>query len=205
MKRLGVLISGRGTNLRAVLEAHARGELLITPALVVSNVAGAGALTLAHSHGVAQHTLPHQNYASREAYDQALIQVLSDAQVDIVLLAGFMRVLGPLFCERFRGRIINVHPSLLPAFPGAHAVREALRYGAKVSGATVHFVDEGLDTGPIILQEAVAIAENDDEQTLHTRIQTIEHRLVPQAVQLVATDQLRLDGRRVSLLHKGQP
>lgn len=194
MKRLGVLISGKGSNLRAVLEKKPRG---VEVACVISNVPGVLGLEVARTHGVETHVIRHQDSPSREAFDATIVKLLEASRVDFVLLAGFMRLLTPVFLNAFSRRVINVHPSLLPAFPGAHAVRDALQYGVKVTGATVHFVDEGTDTGPIILQRAVPIEDGDDEAALHARVQKIEHEIVPLAVELWASGRLALDGRRV--------
>lgn len=191
MTRLGVLVSGRGTNLEAVSEAITRGDLPAQIACVISNVAGVRALAVAALHHLPTQVISHRDFPSRDAFDQALLQALEKAQVDLVLLAGFMRVLTPGFVAAFRRRIVNVHPSLLPAFPGAHAVRDALAYGVKVSGCTVHLVDEGVDTGPILLQEAVAVEPGDDEKTLHARIQKLEHRLLPAAIRMLSGDGVR--------------
>lgn len=194
MKRLGVLISGKGSNLRAVLEQKPAG---VEVAVVISNVPGVLGLEVARLFGVETHVVRHQDYTSREAFDATIVKLLEASKVDLVLLAGFMRLLTPTFLKPYAMRTLNVHPSLLPAFPGAHAVRDALRYGVKVTGATVHFVDEGTDTGPIILQKAVAVESSDDEAALHTRIQKVEHEIVPQAVAIAASDRWKMDGRRV--------
>jgi phosphoribosylglycinamide formyltransferase-1 len=200
MTRFGVLISGKGSNLRAVLEAKLEN---VEVACVISNVPGVLGLEVARQHGVPMHVVRHQDYGSREAFDDTIVKLLDASKVDFVLLAGFMRLLTKTFLERYALRTINVHPSLLPAFPGAHAVKDALGYGVKVTGATVHFVDEGTDTGPIILQKAVDVLPDDDEAALHARIQRIEHEIVPQAVALVASGGARLDGRRVVLSNDG--
>lgn len=194
--RLAVLVSGRGSNLKAVLDARARGEIQADICTVVSNVADAPALAHAAAAGVPARVIAHRDFASREAFDEALVAHLREMRADVVLLAGFMRMLTSVFCSAFP-KTINVHPSLLPAFPGAHAVRDALAYGAKVTGVTVHFVELALDAGPIIAQEAVAIARDDDEAALHARLQLVEHRLVPQAVAAVCAGKARLEGRHV--------
>ncbi len=195
-----MLVSGRGTNLAAVLAAKSRGELPHAEiACVISNVAGAPALAIAEAAGVPRRVIPHQQFATREAFDEALCAVLLEAKADGVLLAGFMRLLTPRFIETFRHRIINVHPSLLPAFPGAHAVRDALAYGAKVTGVTVHLVDEGTDTGPVIMQQSVPIEEDDTEERLHARMQRVEHVLVPRALELLCAGRLSIDGRKVRI------
>jgi phosphoribosylglycinamide formyltransferase 1 len=190
--RLAVLASGEGTNLQALLDDDVVGPCVV---LVVSDRADAGALRRAGSaRAIHVDPTPHPDRAS---YDAALLRLLRREGIDLVCLAGFMRFLGPELVEAFRDRILNVHPSLLPAFPGAHAPRDALAWGAKVTGATVHFVDEEVDHGPIVLQEAVPIREDDDEASLHARIQEVEHRLYPRAVRLWLEGRLGLEGRMV--------
>jgi phosphoribosylglycinamide formyltransferase 1 len=202
--RLGVLASGGGSNLQALLDAC--GAPLDAPVpVVISNVPGAGALGRAERAGVATEVLPSKGVADREAYDLAVVEALRRHRVDLVCLAGYMRLVTPAFLRAFgpvegtRGcpRVVNVHPGLLPAFPGLHAARQALAYGARVAGCTVHFVDEGTDTGPIIAQAVVPVLPGDDEVTLQARIQAEEHRLYPQAVQWFAQGRLALAGRRV--------
>lgn len=196
MLRVAVLASGEGTNLQALLD-----DPQVAPALVVvlSDRAGAGALARARAHGVAAlHVDPAG--LDRDAYGDALLRVLEDHHVDVVALAGFMRILGPRVVRAFEGRMLNVHPSLLPAFPGAHAVDEALAWGVKVSGATVHLVDEEVDHGPVVLQEAVPVRPDDDEESLHARIRAVEHRIYPRAVGLLLEGRLKLEGRIVHVL-----
>ncbi|WP_242396249.1 phosphoribosylglycinamide formyltransferase [Anaeromyxobacter oryzisoli] len=205
MIRLGVLASGSGTNLQALLDATAAGRLDAKVAVVVSNVPGAGALERARRAGVATEVLPSKGVADRAAYDRAVVETLRRHEVELVCLAGYMRIVTPAFLGAFgpsassRGcpRVVNVHPALLPAFPGMHAARQALTYGARVAGCTVHFVDEGTDTGPIIAQAAVPVLPGDDEAALQARIQVEEHRLYPQAVQWIAQGRLALEGRVV--------
>jgi phosphoribosylglycinamide formyltransferase 1 len=196
--RIGVLISGRGSNLQALIDAQHAGRLGGEIALVVANVATAQGLQRAAAAAIPACFRSHQGLA-REAYDAGLLALLREHAVDLVCLAGYMRLLSPPFVRAFPGRILNVHPSLLPAFPGLAAPRQALDYGARITGATVHFVDEGLDTGPIVLQEAVAIDEGDTEASLAARILAVEHRLYPAAVRRVLGGGLRRDGRRVLL------
>jgi len=196
MKRVAVLVSGRGSNLAAVIAARDRGTLPDTElACVVSNVADAGALAIAASAGISSTVIRHQDFRTRATFDAALVERLHG--IDYVLLAGFMRLLSPVMVGAFKNRILNVHPSLLPAFPGAHAVRDAIAYGAKLTGVSVHFVDEGTDTGPVILQRSLAIEDTDTEESLHARIQKIEHQLVPETLALACAGRLRVDGRRV--------
>jgi phosphoribosylglycinamide formyltransferase-1 len=196
VKRIGVLISGRGSNLQALLDAAAGGGLGGAVALVISNVAGAQGLERAARAGVPAQVMDHRG-VPREEHDRAMREALRAHDVDLVCLAGYMRLLSPAFVRDFGGRLLNVHPSLLPAFPGTGAVRQALAHGVKVTGATVHFVDEGLDSGPIVLQEAVAVADDDTEETLAARVLAAEHRLYPAAVRLVLQGAVAIEGRRV--------
>jgi phosphoribosylglycinamide formyltransferase-1 len=194
---ISLLISGRGSNLGAIVEAIARGELRARVAVVVSNRADAVGLERARAAGIETRVMPHGDYASRDDYDRALLAELRARGVALVCLAGFMRRLGPAFCDAFPNAILNIHPSLLPAFPGAHAQRQALAHGVKISGATVHFVTPELDAGPIVMQEAVAVRDDDTEETLAARILTVEHRLYPTAIQRVLDGRWRLVDRRV--------
>jgi len=194
-KRIGVLVSGRGSNLQALLDAWRGGTLGGEIAVVVSNVESAPALERARSAGVPTEFRDHRG-RPRESFDLELAQVLEARAVDLVCLAGFMRLLSAAFIERFAGRIVNVHPSLLPAFPGQHAQRQALEHGVKVTGATVHLVDAGLDSGPIVVQEAVPVLESDDVESLSARILEAEHRLYPKAVRSLLPG-YRLSGRRL--------
>jgi phosphoribosylglycinamide formyltransferase-1 len=193
--RVGVLISGRGSNLQALIDAAHAGRLGGTLALVISNVAGAPGLERARAAGIPALVCAHGG-RSREAHDQELVHHLRTAGVDLVCLAGYMRLLSPAFVRAFRGRILNVHPSLLPSFPGLDAQRQALEAGVKVSGATVHLVEEALDAGPIVLQEAVPVRDDDTVETLAARILEAEHRIYPEAVRLVLGGRLRVEGRR---------
>lgn len=196
MKRIAVLASGEGTNLEAILEAVERGEISGRVVLVISDREEAAALERARRRGVRTLHVNPGSFRGREQYDRALAADLQRARVDLVALAGFMRLLTPLLVKAFPMRIMNIHPSLLPSFPGTSGVREALDYGVKVTGCTVHFVDEGLDTGPVILQEAVPVIQGDSVETLHTRIHEAEYRLYPRAIQLFCRDMLRVEGRR---------
>lgn len=202
--RIAVLASGRGSNLQAIIDAIEAGRLNAMLAVVVSDRADAQALERARKHGTEAVFVDPKKYPDREAFDRAVLGVLAEHLVELVCLAGFMRVLTPSFVAAYSGRIMNIHPALLPAFPGLHAQRQTLAYGAKVSGATVHFVDEGVDTGPIILQAAVPVRENDTEETLAARILEQEHRIYPEAIQLFAEGRLTLDGRRVVILDAGK-
>ena len=195
---LGVLVSGSGSNLQAILDA-VDGQALRNArvAVVLSNRADAFALTRAQRAGVPSAVLQHGDYSSRREYDAQMLACLRRHDVDTVALAGFMRIVGKEFLAAFPGRVLNIHPSLLPACPGLHAPRQALEYGVKVTGATVHLVDAGVDSGPIVCQESVPVYPDDDETSLKERIQAVEHRLYPAALQLLAKGELRTDGRRV--------
>jgi phosphoribosylglycinamide formyltransferase 1 len=195
-KVIGVLISGRGTNLQALIDAERDGLLGGRIALVVSNVEGATGLARAREAGIPALFRDHRG-RTREEFDADLLELLRDHGVALVCLAGYMRLLSAPFIRAFAGRILNVHPSLLPAFPGLDAQRQAVEHGVKVSGATVHFVDEGLDSGPIVLQEAVPVADDDTVDDLAGRILEAEHRIYPRAVRLVLEGRCRLEGRRV--------
>ena len=194
---LCVLISGRGSNLRAIGEAIATGQLRAVIRVVVSNRADAMGLEWARAEGIETLVLPHQDYPSRAAYDEALVTALKGRGVRLVCLAGFMRLLGPAFCEAFPQAVLNVHPSLLPSFPGAAAQAQALAHGVKVSGVTVHFVTPELDAGPIVMQAAVPVRDDDTYETLSTRILVEEHRVYPEAIQRIIAGGWRVDGRRV--------
>ncbi|MBK8257584.1 MAG: phosphoribosylglycinamide formyltransferase [Polyangiaceae bacterium] len=189
---LGVLISGRGSNLLSILHAIGAERLDARVRLVLSNRADAGGLVHAKARGVHTAVLSHRDYASREAYDEALVATLREAGVTWVVLAGFMRIVTPVFLNAFPGRVINIHPSLLPAFPGVHSQAQALQYGVKIAGCTVHFVDSGTDTGPIISQTAVSVLDDDTEETLSARILSAEHTLLPRVLQWIAQGRVTL-------------
>jgi phosphoribosylglycinamide formyltransferase-1 len=200
---LGVLVSGSGTNLQAILDAQARGEL--GPAevrVVISNVPGVRALERAEAAGVPTRVLRHRDFPSRETFDDALVASLREARVDVVALAGFMRIVTRRMLDAFPGRVVNIHPSLLPAFPGMRAQKQALDYGARVAGCTVHLVDEGCDSGPILAQAAVPVLDGDDEATLTARILVEEHQLYPAALRALAEGRVTLNGRRVIVRDK---
>jgi phosphoribosylglycinamide formyltransferase-1 len=194
---IGVLVSGSGSNLQAILDAEKAGALSAEVRVVISNVAGVRALERAQAAGKPAITLPHKGYPSREAYDDALVQTLREHRVEIVALAGFMRLVSARLLEAFPQRVVNIHPSLLPAFPGMHAQRQAIEHGAKVSGCTVHLVDSGLDSGPILGQIAVPVLEGDDEAALRERILAKEHELYPACLRALAEGRVRVQGRRV--------
>ena len=196
MKKLGVLLSGRGSNLQALVDAARRGELGGEIAVVVSNVETARGLDRARAAGIPAVFRDHRG-KTREAYDAEIVETLRAHQVDLVCLAGFMRLVSAVLLRAFPGRIVNIHPALLPAFPGLAAQRQALDHGVKVSGATVHLVDEGLDSGPIVAQEAVSVLSSDTPESLAGRILEAEHRLYPRAVRLLLEGRCRVEGRRV--------
>lgn len=195
-RRLGVLISGRGSNLQAIIGAIADGRLDAAIAVVISNRPGALGLERARAAGIETVVLEHAAFASREAYDQALVAELRRRDVGLVCLAGFMRLLSPVLVDAFAGAVLNVHPSLLPAFPGVDAQRQALAHGVKVAGCTVHLVTSELDAGPIVLQAAVPVCADDTVDTLSARILVEEHRLYPEAIALVLDGGWKIEGRR---------
>jgi phosphoribosylglycinamide formyltransferase 1 len=197
---LGVLVSGSGTNLQAIVDAVREGRLDARLAVVVSNVPEAKALDRAREANIEAVVVDHRRFADRAAFDTAVVEVLRARGVELVVLAGFMRLVTPALLDAFPMRIVNVHPALLPAFPGIHGQRQALEYGVRVTGCTVHFVDRGTDTGPIIAQETVPVLDDDDEATLTARILAKEHELLPQVLQWVA------DGRvSVETTKSGRP
>jgi phosphoribosylglycinamide formyltransferase 1 len=192
-----VLISGRGSNLQALIQAGDTGELGGRVQLVISNREEAAGLQYAHAAGIDALAMPHHAYRSREAYDTALVSALRERGISFVCLAGFMRLVSPVLCDAYRWRVVNIHPSLLPAFPGADAPRQALEHGVRITGATVHFVTSELDAGPIVRQAAVPVEESDTRATLAARILAAEHRLYPEAVRDVLETPWRMAGRRV--------
>lgn len=196
---LGVLVSGSGSNLQAVLDACASGELDARVAVVISDRADAFGLERARRAGVPALHVDPAGHPDRVAFNHALREVLESHGVELVVMAGYMRLLGAEVLDAFPGAVINLHPALLPAFPGAHAIADAYAYGVKVTGVTVHFADEVFDRGPIICQEAVRIEETDTLESLEERIHAVEHRLLPEAIGLIAGARLRLDGRVVRI------
>ncbi len=199
-KRIAVLLSGRGSNFEALADAVASGEIPDAElALVISNREGAPGIEKAQRRNIPCRVIPSRGL-EREAYDRLLLAALEPAGVDLICLAGFMRLLSPLFIARYRERILNIHPSLLPAFPGLEAQRQALEYGVRYSGCTVHFVDESLDAGPIVLQAVVPVYDDDTVESLSDRILAEEHRLYHRAVRIVLSGRYRIEGRRVRLL-----
>jgi phosphoribosylglycinamide formyltransferase-1 len=196
VKRIGVLISGRGSNLQALIDAQRSGRLGGEIVVVISNVETAFGLTRARLAGIATAVRDHRG-RKREEFDNDLIAILKEHSVDLVCLAGYMRLLSPGFIQAFAGRILNIHPALLPSFPGLNAQRQAVEHGDKISGATVHFVDEKLDAGPIVAQEAVPVLDSDDADALAHRILDVEHQIYPRAVAIVLGGRYRVVGRRV--------
>jgi phosphoribosylglycinamide formyltransferase-1 len=197
--RLGVLASGSGSNLQSIIDRCADGSIDAEIVLVLSNVPGAGALNRAEQAGIATALIDHRTFTERTDFDRAVVATLQDAGVELVVLAGFMRLITAPFIDAFPERIINIHPALLPAFPGLHVQKKAIEGGARFAGCTVHFVDGGVDTGPIIIQAVVPILDDDDEASLSARILVQEHRIYPRAIQLVAEGRLRIEGRRVRI------
>jgi len=197
--RVGVLASGRGSNLQALLDAGSRPDYPARVVVVVSDREDARALARARAAGVSSLFVNPKDHGDRAAYDAVLTKTLEHHEVGLVCLAGFMRILSPAFVRAWQGRLMNIHPSLLPAFPGLHAQRQALDHGVRIAGATVHFVDEGVDTGPIVLQAAVPVEATDTEETLAARILIEEHRIYPEAVRLFAEGRLHVTGRQVSI------
>ncbi len=201
---IAVLVSGSGSNLQAIIDASERGEIPCRVGIVVSNRADAYGLVRARNHGIPTEVVDHRAFESREAFDARLVEVVRSSGAHLVCLAGFMRVVTPVFLRAFPHRILNIHPALLPSFPGTHGPRQALQYGVRFSGCTVHFLDEGVDTGPIIVQAVVPVYEDDTEETLAARILREEHRIYPMAIRLFLEGRLALSGRRVFTKETGK-
>jgi phosphoribosylglycinamide formyltransferase-1 len=197
--RIGVLASGRGSNFDAIARAAASGVIPATLAVLVTDRADARVLDIALRHRIEAVCVEPRDYPGREAHEKQIIATLEERAVGLVCLAGYMRILSGSFVKHFEGRLLNIHPSLLPAFPGLRPQRQALEHGVKVTGATVHFVDEGVDTGPIVMQAAVSIRSDDTEDTLAERILAEEHRVYPEAIRLFAEGRLDIEGRRVRI------
>jgi len=198
--RVGILISGRGSNMVSLVQAMRDGRIAADPAVVISNLPDAAGLARARDLGVPTEIVEHRLIKPREAHERKVVEVLRGYGVDLVCLAGYMRLLSPYLVSEFRQRILNVHPALLPAFPGLDAQKQALEHGAKVTGCTVHFVDEECDHGPIVCQAAVSVLEDDTVDSLSARILEQEHRIYAEAVSLFAQGRLRVEGRRVRIL-----
>jgi len=199
MINLGVLVSGRGSNLQAIIDASEKGEIAAQVVVVISNNPQAYALERAEKHRIEAVVIEDKKFKDKESYETEIVKALEKHKVDLVCLAGYMKIIGPTLLKRFKGRMMNIHPALLPSFPGLHAQRQTLEHGVKVSGCTVHFVDEGTDTGPIIIQHAVEVKEDDTEETLSNRILEWEHKIYPKAIQLFAEEKLKIEGRRVKI------
>jgi len=200
--RIGVLASGRGSNFEAIARAVASGFVPATLQVLIVDRPGAAALVRAREHGVEAVCIDPREHPGREAHEKAVMAALDERRVGLVCLAGYMRLLSDGFVRHFEGRLMNIHPSLLPCFPGLHSQRQALQHGVKLAGATVHFVDEGVDTGPIVLQAAVPVRDDDTEETLAERILVEEHRIYPEAIRLFAEGRLSTEGRRVRITEK---
>jgi phosphoribosylglycinamide formyltransferase 1 len=194
---IAVLISGSGTNLQAIIDAIEAQRLDAKIQLVLSNRADAYGLVRAKNHGIPIEVLDHKTFPSREAFDQAVVDILRGRDVELAVLAGFMRLLSPVFVSAYSNRIMNIHPALLPAFPGLHVQKKALEHGVRFSGCTVHFVNEACDEGPIIIQAVVPVFPDDTEESLAARILAQEHRIYPRAIQLYSEGRLRVEGRKV--------
>jgi phosphoribosylglycinamide formyltransferase-1 len=199
MINVGVLISGRGSNLQAIIDASEKGEIPAKVAAVISNKPDAYGLERARKHNIPTAVFDPKKFPDKNTYELEIVKTFKDHKVDLVCLAGYMRIVGPVLLEHYRGKMMNIHPALLPSFPGLHVQKAALDHGVKISGATVHFVDEGCDTGPIIIQAAVPVLEDDTEETLSARILEQEHKIYPQAIKLFAKGKLKLEGRRVKI------
>ena len=197
MINIGVLASGRGTNLQAIIEAIEGGKIEGRISIVISDNSDAYALKRAKQYNIDTRYINFKSYKNREDYDKEIIKALEEKKIDLVVLAGYMRILSPFFINAYKNKIMNIHPALLPSFPGLHAQRQAVEYGAKVSGCTVHFVDEGVDSGPIVLQKSVEVKDDDTEELLAERILKEEHQIYPKAIQLFSEGRLIIKGRRI--------
>jgi phosphoribosylglycinamide formyltransferase-1 len=195
--KLGVLVSGSGSNLQSIIDRIEAGALNAEISVTISNKPDAYALVRCAKHGIATVVIRHQDFRTREDFDRRMIDVLRSHGVELVVMAGFMRILTPLFLNAFPMRIMNIHPALLPAFPGTHVQQQAIDYGVKFSGCTVHFADQGVDTGPVIIQAVVPVLPHDTADTLAARILREEHRIYPQAIQFYAEGRLLISGRKV--------
>jgi len=197
--RIGVLASGGGTNLQSIIDRCLDGSLDAEIAVVICNNPRAGALERAAQAGIATRCINHRDFSSREDFDTAVVSALQESGVELVVLAGFMRIITQTFIDAFPDRVINIHPALLPSFPGLHVQQQAIDYGARFSGCTVHFVDGGVDTGPILIQAVVPVLQDDTAETLAARILEQEHRIYPRAIQLIAENRVHINGRQVSI------
>jgi len=197
MINIGVLASGRGTNLQAIIEAIEGGKIEGRINIVISDNRDAFALKRAKQNNIETQYVDFKSFKNREDYDKEIIKILEEKKIDLVVLAGYMRIISPYFIKMYKNKIMNIHPALLPSFPGLYAQRQAVEYGAKVSGCTVHFVDEGVDSGPIVLQKSVEVKDDDTEELLEERILKEEHQIYPKAIQLFSEGRLMIKGRRI--------
>jgi len=197
MINIGVLASGRGTNLQAIIKAIEEGKIAGEIKVVVSDNPNAYALKRAQQYHIDTRYIHFKEFKNREDYDKEIIKTLKEKKIELVVLAGYMRIMSPYFIRTYKNKIMNIHPALLPSFPGLHAQKQAVEYGVKVSGCTVHFVDEGIDSGPIILQKAVEVSDDDTEESLAEKILKEEHQIYPRAIQLFSEGRLFIKGRRV--------
>ena len=197
MIRIAVLASGRGTNLQAIIDKIKDGKINGQIIIVISDNPEAYALKRANNNQIETQVVCYRQYQRKREYEQEILRLLKNYNIDLIVLAGYMRLLSPAFIKEYRYRIINIHPALLPSFPGLHAQRKALEYGVKISGCTVHFVDEGMDTGPIILQKSVEVKQSDDEESLSNRILKYEHQLLPEAIRLFAQNKIQIQDNKV--------
>lgn len=200
MTKIAVLVSGRGSNLQAIIDSIENGYLKAEISVVISDIADAYALERAKKHGLNAVHIDPKRFEAKESYEKEILEVLRNNKVELVLLAGYMKILGKILLSSYKNRILNIHPALLPAFPGLHAQQQAFDYGVKVAGCTVHFVDEELDGGAIILQKCVEVKDSDTAETLAGRILEQEHKIYPEAVKLFVENKLRLDGRKVKII-----
>jgi len=203
MKKIAVLVSGGGSNLQSIIDAVESGYLSVEIVVVLSNKEDAYGLTRARNHGIPAEVVKHGDFGGREEFETRLIEVLEGYRAELVVLAGFMRVLTPLFVNHYHHRIMNIHPAILPSFPGTHGQKQALDYGVRFSGCTTHFVDEGTDTGPIIIQAVVPVLDDDTEESLGSRILKEEHRIFPESLKLWSEGRLIIEGRKVKILPPG--
>ena len=203
--RVAILASGSGSNAQRFFDLSRAGALDIDPVLLICNRPGAPVLERARQAGVSSLMLDHARETDRERYDRSLVAALQDAQAELIVMAGYMRMVTPFFLNSFPGRVINIHPALLPSFPGIRGAADALEYGVRLAGCTVHFVDEIMDHGPVIIQAAVPVHAEDDLDVLQTRIHALEHRIYPQAVQWIAEKRVQVEGRRVRILPAATP
>ena len=203
--KIAILASGSGTNAQAMIDKAAQGALDVNIALIVCNRPGAGVIARAEKAGIPCLVLDHKTFADRESFDARMVQALREAGAELVVLAGYMRLLTPVFLEAFAGKVINIHPALLPSFPGVHGGADAVNYGVKVSGCTVHFVEEMVDSGPVLVQAVVPVNAGESEDELMNRIHVMEHRIYPQAIQWLAQGRIDVRGRQVHLKPGNSP